>query len=266
MGDADRLYWTEAGAYPPGPPEPSPPPPPGRLFTVSKQGGAAELLGESPSVALRPLGVGPAGSVFVATTDGEMNEVTASGALERVANVPSDEGGSLQMVDGQVHWLAYEPQNDQTISVLFTAIPGAGDPVRLQQIEGRFLAGRGVVFWAPEEYRSEQRLLVQHYMMLNENTGCAQPLPSVELSIGQSLVDSRHIYWQSFNAVGSSSPGQPDDLAPILRVDLKTGRFERMTIPGLDVTVTSDLAAQDAETIYVRQSPGQALVAVRKPE
>src|SRR3954466_9628447 len=101
--------------------------------------------------------------------------------------------------------------------------------MRLSPIEGAFLAGRGVVFWAPEEYRSEERLLVQHYMMLNENTGCLQPLPSGEQSIGQSLADSRHVYWQIFNAVASSSPGQPDDLAPILRVDLRTGHFERMT-------------------------------------
>jgi hypothetical protein len=266
MGDANRLYWTEASAYPAGPLEPGPPPPPGRVMTVSKDGGPVEVLAEAASLVLTPLGVDPTGRVFVTSSDGYANEVTASGSLERVANIPRDEGGGLQMVDGQVHWIEYEPQNElETISVLFTAIPGTSAPVRLQPIEGSFLAGRGVVFWAPEEYRSEELLLVQHYMMLNENTGCVQPLPNVENSIGQSLVDSRHIYWQSFNAVGSSSPGQPDAPAPILRVDLRTGRFERLTIPGLDVTVVSDLAAQDDSTIYVRQSPGEALFAVRKP-
>ena len=103
-------------------------------------------------------------------------------------------------------------------------------------------------------------------MMLNENTGCVQELPSVELSIGQTLLDGRHVYWQSFNGLGSSSPGQPDDLAPILRVDLRTGRFEHVATPGLEITVASGLAAQNDDILYVRQSPGNSLFAVRKPD
>jgi hypothetical protein len=271
-GDADRLYWTEAGAYPPGPIEPSPPPPPGRLMTVSKDGGPSVVdnVVESPSLVLTPLGVDASGRVFVTSSDGYLHEVTASGTLERVGNVPRLDGG-LQMVDGRAYWLAYEEAGDTTVPALYAATPGGSAPVRLRQIEDDlgivpFVAGRGVVLWAPGETRFDPLLLVQRFMMLNENTGCVQELPSVELSIGQTLLDGRHVYWQSFNALGSSSPGQPDDLVPILRVDLRTGRFDHVVTPGLEITVASGLAAQDADTLYVRQSPGNSLFAVRKPD
>lgn len=175
------------------------------------------------------------------------------------------------MVDGRAYWLEYEELGDATVPALFAATPGAGAPVRLRQIEDDlgivpFVAGRGVVLWAPGETRFDPLLLVQSFMMLNENTGCVQALPSVELSIGQTLIDRRHVYWQSFNGLGSASPGQPDSLAPILRVDLRTGHFEHVATPGLEITVVTDLAAQDDDTLYVRQSPDESLFAVRKPD
>jgi len=127
-----------------------------------------------------------------------------------------------------------------------------------------FIGGRGVVLWTPEETRFDPLLLVQHFMMLNENTGCVQPLPSVEESIGQILIDRHHVYWNSFNALGSFSPGDTLSPLPILRVNLVTGRFERVTTPGLESTLT-DLIAQDADTLYLHPSNG-GLIAVRKPE
>jgi hypothetical protein len=271
IGDANRLYWTEASAVPPGPPELGPPPPPGRLMTISKDGGAAELILESASLVLTPAGVDASGRVFVNSADGYLNEVSASGLLEPVANIPRIEGGGLQMVDGQAYWLEYEEGDGMTRLALFAATPGAAAPLRLTFLEGDtgvfpFVVGRGVVLWTTGETRFNPLLLVQHYMMLNENTGCVQALPSVELSIGQSLVDDRHVYWQSFNSLGSATPGQTFDLAPVLRVDLRTGRFEHVAIPGLDVSVISDLVAQDDTTIYVRQSPEESLFAVRKPD
>lgn len=270
IGDANRLYWTEAGAYELPALEPGPPPPPGRLMTVSKDGGADELVVESPSLVLTPLGVDPSGRVFVTSGDGYLNEVTASGVLERVPNIPQVEGGGLQMVDGRAYWIAYEEAGDETVPALYAGTPGSGAPLRLRQIEDNlgivpFVAGRGVVLWAPGETRFDPLLLVQRFMMLNENTGCVQALPSVELSIGQTLIDGHHVYWQSFNALGNSSPSQPDDLAPVLRVDLRTGRFEHVATPGLEITVASGLAAQNADTLYVR-SPDASLFGVRKPD
>ncbi|HEU4578296.1 MAG TPA: hypothetical protein VFS67_08580 [Polyangiaceae bacterium] len=270
MADATRLYWTEAGAYLQQPVEPSPPPPPGRLIAVSKDGGAADVIVESPTLVLTPAGVDPSGRLFVTTSDGYLNEVTASGVLERVANVPQISGGGLQMVDGQVYWPQEEPGDDTSTTGLFVASAGAGAPVRLTSLDGSgvvpFVPGRGVVLWTSGETRFDPLLLVQHFVMLNENTGCVQELPSVEQSIGQALMDTRHVYWESFNALGSSSPGDPEDAAPLLRVDLRTGRFERVVAAGLDVTVRTDLVGQDSTTLYVRQSPDQSLFALRKPD
>jgi hypothetical protein len=271
IGDANRLYWAEASAGELGPVEPSPPPPPGRLMTLSKDGGDAELIVESPSLVLTPLGIDSSGRVFVTSSDGYLHEVSGSGALERVANVPQLEGGGMQMVDGRAYWLVYEDAGDRSVPALYAATPGGGAPVRLRQIEDDlgivpFVAGRGVVLWAPGETRFDPLLLVQRFSMLNENTGCVQELPGVELSIGQTLIDGRHVYWQSFNGLGGLSPGQPNPLAPILRVDLRTGRFEHVVTPGLEITVVSGLAAQNDDTLYVRQNPEGSLFAVRKPD
>lgn len=52
---------------------------------------------------------------------------------------------------------------------------------------------------------------------------------------------------------------------PILRVNLATGRFERVKMPGLETTLTTALIAQDADTLYLHPSNG-GLIAVRKPQ
>jgi hypothetical protein len=268
MGDATRLYWTEAQAYPPGPNEPGLPPAPGRVLAIAKDGGTAELLVESASNVLTPLGVDPRGRVFVRSSDGYLNEVAASGTLERVANVPPLDGGDLQMVDGQVYWSRYDDATETTF--VYGATPGSGEPVNLAPVEGgsysSFVAGRGVVLWAPEETRFEPLLLVQHFRMLNENTGCVQDLPSVELSIGQTLIDEHHVYWHSFNALAAVSPGLPEPSVDLLRVDLRSGRFEQVTTPAMAAVSGGDLLAQSRDTFYVRVNPGGTLFAVRKPE
>jgi hypothetical protein len=268
IGSADRLYWTEAAAVEPGPPELGPPPPPGRVMSVSKDGGPVTTLIETPSQVLIPLGVDPSGRVFVTSTDGSVHQVTASGALERVANIPAVAGGGLQMVDGLVYWAEYDDAAEQM--PLFVARPGGDAPVRVTPLPSSgslvpFIAGHGVVLWSTTETRYNPLLLVQHYVMLNQNTGCVQELPSDELSIGGSLLDAHHVYWKSFNALGSSSPGQPATTTPLLRVDLRTGRFERVLTPGFDVTLTTDLLAQDDDTLYIRSSDDRGLLAVRKP-
>ena len=226
MSDASRLYWTEASAYPAGLLEPGPPPPPSRLMAVPKTGGTPELVVESPTTILTPLGIDPAGRIFVMSPENQLNEVTASGVLARVPNVPLLDSGRIQLVDSQVYWSEYDSATEQTS--VFAATPGAGAPVRVTAVEGGtyypFIAGRGVVLWTPEETRFDPLLLVQHFMMLNENTGCVQPLPSVEESIGQILIDDHHVYWHSFNALGSVSEGEPLSAVPILRVNLVTGR------------------------------------------
>jgi hypothetical protein len=237
------------------------------LLSVSKDGGAVTTLIETPSQVLTPLGVDRAGRMFVRSSDGYVKEVTSSGALEGITNIPAINAGGIQMVEDLAYWPGSDPGADRT--PLLAAAPGGGEPMRVTPLDASPLlppvfVGRGVVLWAPEEYRSEQRLFVQHFEMLNENTGCVQPLPSVELSIGQTLLDGRHVYWQSFDGLGSASPRQPDAAAPLLRVDLRTGRFEHVAVPGFEITVVTDLVAQDADTIYVR-SNGE-LFAVRKPD
>ena len=61
-----------------------------------------------------------------------LNEISASGTLERVGNVPQLDGGGLQMVDGRAYWIAYEEAGDTTVPALYAATPGGGAPVRLR--------------------------------------------------------------------------------------------------------------------------------------
>jgi hypothetical protein len=161
-----------------------------------------------------------------------------------------------------VYWIESEAATASALVTLFAATPGGSAPVRLRQIEAvPFVAGRGVVLWTPTETRFDPLQVIQHFMMLNENTGCVQALPSVEQSIGQTLIDARHVYWMSFSASGGLA-----DPTPILRVNLRTGRFEQLVTPGLEITRSTDFAAQDGETLYLRQSPDGSLIAVHKPD
>jgi len=101
--------------------------------------------------------------------------------------------------------------------------------------------------------------------MLNENTGCVQALPSDAQTIGHWLVDDRHVYWKSEKALGGS-PGQPEAAPLLLRVDLYSGRFEHVAMPAMDISSLYGMLAHDDATIYVRQSRGGILYAVRKPQ
>lgn len=270
IGDANRLYWTEAGPAGPGPGEPGPPPPPARLLSMSKDGELLAIRAETLSLVPIPLGVDSAGRVLVTTsTDGSLNEVTESGALVRVANVPAVPGGGVRLVDDLVYWSAYDDSTEQT--PLLVARVNADAPVRVTTLSAPtaltpFLPGRGVVLWSTEETRFNPLLMVQHYVMLNQNTGCVQDLPSVELSIGQSVIDERHVYWHSFNALGSTSSLGPEPSVDLLRVDLRSGRFGQVTTPELAAVSGGDLLAQSADTLYIRVNPGANLFAVRKPD
>jgi hypothetical protein len=259
IGDANRLYWTEVSQVPPSPPEPSP----WRLLSVSKDGGSEELVAESAAQLLGPLGADTSGRLFVTSIDGYLNEVTASHTLERVANIPPRlaDGVPPQLVDDQVYWAESEDPTDPTMA-LFAATPGGNAPLRLRQIEAApFTVGRGVVLWAPSETRFDPLQVIDHFMMLNENTGCVQSLPSIEQGIDQVLIDERHVYWKSLNVESG-----PAGLTRLLRVNLRTGRFEELVTPGLEITGLTDFAAQDEDTLYLRQSPDDGLVAVRKPD
>lgn len=269
IGDASRLYWTEAAAVEPGPREPGYPPPPGRLLSLAKTGGAATTLTETPTQVLIPLGVASSGSVLVTTGDGFVNEVSAAGELERLANIPALPGNGMQVVDDLVYWSAYESVSEET--PLFVANASGGEPVRVTALPASsaltpFLAGHGVVLWSTEETRFNPLLLAQHYVMLNQNTGCVQDLPSVDLSIGQSVLDDHHVYWHSFNALGSSSSTGSEPGLDLLRVDLRSGRLERLITPAMAAVSGGDLLAQSADTLYVRVNPGTTLYALRKPD
>lgn len=131
------------------------------------------------------------------------------------------------------------------------AAPGGGEPARVTVLPNTtsagvssFVAGRGVVLWTAGETRLDPLTLVEHFVMLNQNTGCVQELPNTELSIGQALLDAHHVYWKSFNALGSVTEGQPIPPADLLRVDPRTGRF----------------------ALYIRRNPEPGLFAVRKPD
>jgi hypothetical protein len=249
--DDDFLYWGESYGGDRATQ------PPSRLYRVSKTGGPEELLAESNELMLAPVALSAAGVIFSDAERGEFFRISG-GEPERLTHLPTL-SGSIQMVGDNVYW----SEERGVEQALFRASLSGGAPEYLARIPGQFFAGDGVVLYWGNVLRAPL-FQVEQFTMLDLTTRCHVALPRSGESITEPLVDARHVYWKTDNSVTQRGV---DSAAQLLRVDLQTGRFERVLTPGLELRKSTQLAAQDASTLYVRMmSDEQSLVLLNKPD
>jgi hypothetical protein len=112
--------------------------------------------------------------------------------------------------------------------------------------------------------------LYQSFVLTDERRGCTANMPAAGESISfATAVDTKHVYWHSYNKLGSvtaytdgrPSPALPD--FPLYRMQLDTDRIERLNTPNFSSPDHSFIVGQDAENIYV--TTPEAFVSIRKP-
>jgi hypothetical protein len=119
------------------------------------------------------------------------------------------------------------------------------------------------VLWKKSETRFDPLVLVESLVLLDQATGCVNDLPSLGETISVAGLDADHVYWKSYNGLGSTSPGDVPEVLPFVRVNLRTGAFERLLTPGFDATIFTDYLTEDGDAVYFRVDGG--IVAVQKP-
>lgn len=258
--DGGRVYWGEAGVHT-GPPNVDPPPPPGRLHAVWKDGSGEQPLVESSTEVLYPLGV-ESGRVLAWVEGSAMRGLYAvsidGDGMERIVyDGPLDQQPTL--FRGSAYWV------DSETSTLFRSNLDGSVRQPIVTVEGRVRIGDGFVLWQHEQVISDPLTLVHNFVLFDEAGPCVTSLPGVGLSISSEIaISPPHVYWQSFNGLGSSSPDQELPITPLLRVNLESGALEQIVTPGFDARLTDNILAQDADNLYVR-THAREIIAVRKP-
>jgi hypothetical protein len=278
------LIWADAGAYSEPVLGAYPPPPPGRLYSMPKHGGEPLVLRETPDTLMHLVAAtsdrvwfvepGPDGELLysLARDDGSVTQVTTSG-----------EQRDPQIVAGQLYWWTEgEASNDESgyYQDLFRQDLNGGQAEFVTAIEGwsyDVIGNR--VAWLRETTLFDPLVLQQHVVTFDMTTGCQHVLPSDGLTVAAGgrlpMVDATHVYWLSFNGLGTVSNPTPADGEPppelppepglpLLRVQLDSGMLEQLVIDGLRIPLGGDtLVAQTGQGIYVRGDNG--LVLVEKP-
>jgi hypothetical protein len=267
VGDDTHLYWGEADLPPPGPPHPGPPPPPGRLYSIAKAGGDAKLLLESASELLTPLAVDRErvvvqrsfSNLAAVAKDGSSSEMLAADVHVETAKV----------IEGKLYWSVPDANNSDENGYyhhLWRANLDGSNAARIARIEGsEYLGARDVILWRQERTHLDPLAHDENYVMLDQSTGCVQPLPALGLTISlDSVADAEHVYWFSFNGLEGVSPGDPEIGMPLVRVDLRSGELEQLRTEGFTATLGDNIIGQTRDRLYVTVN-GQGLVAIDKP-
>lgn len=261
--DATTVYFAEAGPPRMSPPEePGPPPPPGRLYAVPKAGGPVEPLLELDDALITPLSVTEEGVLI--ESDSRLYVVTDESVdlLEHIPPISPSQG--LQVADGRVYWSDWRSVREPT--ELYAVDLAGGEPEVVTEINGTFVVGHGRVLWKTETVVEDPLVLVEELFMFDLDTGCVTELPSRGESMGSTqLLDAGHVYWKSFNGLGSSDDACNTPPTPLTRVNLTTGLLEELPVEGFNVTVCTDLMAQSDDKLYMRTWQGHSLVAIDKP-
>ncbi len=265
VADADRIYWGEAELIAGFEPTPVPP---GRLWSADKTNFDASLLLEVADAVVIPAGVADA-NVYAQreSFDGAFFSVAvAGGATSEVPSIPV----SARLFGDRFYWV--EPGADEEGGRLWRARSSDLTPRSLGPIEGSEIdVGPEHVLWHRDRYdNGPPQVLYQSFVLIDERRGCTANMPAAGESISfATAVDAEHVYWHSFNKLGSvteyadgrPSPALPD--FPLYRMHLDTGRIQRIDTPGFSSPAHSFVVGQDAENIYV--TTPEALIAIRKP-
>ncbi len=265
VGSESTLYWAEATAVT----EPAfGIPPPGRLYSMPTAGGEVSLLLDDPDAVLTPLAVVDERVVFLReAVDGGLFALSQDGSQERLA--PDLDPYAVRILAGELYWNEAGGQDDDGsyYTYLWHAnLDGSNAELIARSEGGHVLADRDFVLWLDERVHTEPTLILdQNFVMLDRKTDCVQPLPALGQSIspGGSVMDGRHVYWDTYNGLDGISPGQPDPVTPLIRVDLRSGAIEQIVTSGFELELGDDLMGQTATDLYY--SLHGELVAIRKP-
>ncbi len=257
-----HVYFAEAGPPWPGPPEePGPPPPPGLLYSAQKAGGSAELLLELEDEILTPLAATQQGVVILS---GERLYLVGDDGVELLEHIPPlSIAYDVQVADGRAYWSNWGSVREPT--ELFAADLAGGEPEVVTEINGSFTVGHGRVLWKTETVVNDPLVQVEVLFMLDLDTGCVTELPSRGESMSTVMLDAGHVYWKSFNSLGNSGEDGCVLPLPLLRANLTSGALEELSVEGFDITLCTDLVAQNDETLFMRTWPDQSLIAIDKP-
>jgi len=271
FADADHLYWGESTAYAGG--FVGGYSPPGRLLSMPQAGGAVQVLLELSDRAVTPVAVDDT-SVIVQLSGaaGYHRFIKLDETLAPLVTPAVYE--TSRVVGDEIYWTEPGVEHPQ----LFRANIGATQPERIARIESsEYDVGPGYVLWRHERVLREPELLLdQNFMVWRADSGCVQALPGAGESISYATArDDRSVYWHSFNALGSvslyipaegASPSEgmasPLPEMPLLRLDLNTGRIERLESDGFPFVPGAQILGMDAERLFVSTQAG--LVAVRR--
>jgi hypothetical protein len=274
--DADFLYWGlayryvgfDAGFV-------SGFSPPGALLTISKSGLSPTTLAEFPDRTIAPLAAAE-GRVIVRMDGPAAGIYSFEVAGARLQPLPSSAPTeTTRVIDGSLYWTEQVQANPR----LMRASVDDTEPEVVANLEnGDFEVGPGYVLWRQERTHIEPELVLeQNFVKQDEATGCIQPLPGTGETISfTTALDAQHVYWHSYNGLGSISNPTPADgeaqpnaprprlpIQPMIRVNLQTGTLQRLRTPGFAAELGDQIVGQDSEHVYVTTNSG--LVAVKKP-
>jgi hypothetical protein len=263
LTDANALYWTEAdileGGFQPTLGAP------GRLYRLEKESLDSTVVAELAN----PYGVaaGIYGStVYIDGVGTFMRIGLDGGGIDDVSEIPS---GALLFED-RFYWLA--PGSDTEPQELFRGHLNDPTLFSLGRMEASGLdIGPDHVLWHRERYDAgPPQVLYESFVVIDERRGCTAQMPAIGESISfATAVDESHVYWHSWNKLGSvtryadgrQSPPLPD--YPFYRMQLDSGRIERIETPGFSTPDGSSILGQDATHVFI--ATPDALVSIEKP-
>jgi hypothetical protein len=269
MSNDSTVFWTETDTPPAGGlPEPILLVPPSRLYGVAKTGGPADLLYESTTQVLRL--VGARSDLLLLASDQSFEPVLAFSLSDKTLRAIQPELASTfdHASDTDLYWRLATSESNEVFDLYRTGFDGKDAERVATDVRGELRVVDDYAVWQHERLVVEPTLVLdQNFVVQHLDTQCAaRPLPGVGESISSFSVDGSHVYWNSYNALGSSDVSQGSSLgrSPILRANLSTGELEELIIPGFHAETTVDhLVAQTDKLLFVYGSAG--LVAIDKP-
>jgi len=232
--------------------------PPGRLFSISRQDGRAEVLLELSDRTVAPIAADSERViVFADGADRGYYQVRlADPRLERLPLAAPYQ--SSQLVGDKVYWL----NNDHPPRLLRSGFDDAEPESVMRMYEDDYFVAVGT----DHVLSLETRILPGYFsvgkdFVLSDDSGCrAFPGPRSN-GLFDLALDAKYAYWY-----GGRQPPEltlsPTDFE-LFRLDVESGASTRLNTPGFTPEADIRIVGQDATRVFLRSNG--TLVAVQKP-
>lgn len=245
--------------------------PPGRLLSLAKQTGQAEVLLELTDRLLAPVvadaehvivfahGRGDSGFYRVPLAAPRL-EPLPLGNASAAGSSPSLEWDALelfhsgQLVGSEVYWPSPEYAPPRLLRSGFDDL----EPQVVLHVSDNYSVGPGYVLtqedvWLPGYYYAGKDFLVR------DESGCRAVRGSRGALVRNLALDAQFAYWVSS---GGQAPDRSVDELGLTRVDLASGAVSYLTTPSLASAIYAEIVGQDAERLFLRSDTG--LFSLRK--